>query len=306
MSEEEAAAADEVCASCGQAEIDNIKLKSCDGGCDLVKYCSDVCQESHNEHREEECRKRAAELRDRDLFTLPDSSCYGECPICCLPQPIDPTKSALMSCCSQLICIGCVYANGNREIEAGLEHRCAFCREPRTKSKEKLNKKRMKRVKKNCPVAIREVGKGHGHEGDYKTALRYLTKAAELGDAAAHFNLSIIYQNGHVVEKDSKKEVYHLEQAAIGGHPTARYNLGIEEWNNGRFERAKKHFIIAANLGYHDSLKELRVLHTNGHASKEDYSNALRAYQAAVEATKSSDREEAEEALKSGEATVIV
>ncbi len=35
------------------------------------------------------------------------------------------------------------------------------------------------------------------------------------------------------------------------------HNLGIEEWNNGRFERAAKHFIIAANLEYNDSLKGL-------------------------------------------------
>ena len=81
----------------------------------------------------------------------------------------------------------------------------------------------------------------------------------------------------------------------------ARYNLGCEEWNNGRFERAKKHFIIAANLGYHNSLKQLRVLYANGYATKEDYASALRAYQAAVDATKSAERERAEKAVKSGE-----
>ena len=31
------------CASCGRAEVDDIKLKMCDGGCDLVKYCGDEC-----------------------------------------------------------------------------------------------------------------------------------------------------------------------------------------------------------------------------------------------------------------------
>ncbi len=64
--------------------------------------------------------------------------------------------------------------------------------------------------------------------------------------------------------------------------------------NNGRFERAKKHFIIAANLGLHESLRKLRTLYADGHASKEDYADALRAYQAAVEAAKSPEREEAE------------
>lgn len=72
------------CASCGRAEVDDIKLMDCDGGCDLVKYCSDDCQENHREQHEEECRKRGAELRDRDLFEQPDESHLGECPICCM------------------------------------------------------------------------------------------------------------------------------------------------------------------------------------------------------------------------------
>jgi TPR repeat protein len=127
-----------------------------------------------------------------------------------------------------------------------------------------------------------------------KQSFEYLTKAAELGGAGAHFSLSLLYHKGYGVEKDEVKETYHLEQAAIAGHPTARHNLGIEEWNNGRFERSAKHFIIAANIGCNDSLKGLRDLYANGHASKEEYADALRAYQAAVGATKSSEREKAE------------
>src|SRR6056300_1389923 len=114
-----------------------------------------------------------------------------------------------------------------------------------------------------------------------KTELEYLTKAAELGDAGAHYSLSMMYHMGHCVEKDAEKEVYHLEKSAIGGHHLARHNLGCEDAGNYRFERARKHFIIAANLGYHESLKALRELYANRKASKEDYANALRAYQAA-------------------------
>jgi len=116
-----------------------------------------------------------------------------------------------------------------------------------------------------------------------------------LGDAGAHYNLSVFYHKGEGgVEKDAEKEVYHLEEAAIGGHPDARHYLGIEEGRNGNFERAVKHFIIAANLGHHDSLKWLKRLYAEGHARKEDYANALRACQAAVEAAKSAERDEAD------------
>ncbi len=295
------------CASCGvMEEVDDMKLKKCDGGCDLVKYCSDGCQGNHRDQHEEECKKRRAELRDRDLFTQPDESHLGECQICCLPLPLEESKSGLMFCCSQRICNGCEYANLKREFEAGLEHRCAFCREPVTKSGEEGEKKRMERIKKNDPAALWHMGNKRYQEGDSKTALNYWTKAAGLGDANAHYQLSIVYFKGQGVERDKKKEVYHAEEAAMKGNPWARHNLGCIEYENGRYERAVKHFIIAANLGYNDSLKRLKDLYVDGHASKEDYAGALRAYQAAVNATKSEDREKAEEALKSGEARVIV
>ena len=41
-----------VCANCGVAEIDDIKLEECDG-CDLVKYCSNKCKEEHQEQHEQ-------------------------------------------------------------------------------------------------------------------------------------------------------------------------------------------------------------------------------------------------------------
>ena len=152
----------------------------------------------------------------------------------------------------------------------------------------------MKRVKANDPAAMYEVGGKRYKEGDHDGAVEYWAKAAELGNARAHYNLSCLYCKGESVVKDVEKEVYHLEEAAIGCHPEARHNLGVEEWNNGRFERARKPYIIASNLGWHNSLKCVKDLYVNGHASKEDYADAMRAYQAAVEEAKSAEREKAE------------
>ncbi len=281
------------CASCGIAEVDAVKLKDC-GGCDLVKYCSDECQDYHREYHEEACEMRAAELRDRDLFTMPDNSCYGECPICCLPLPIDLQKSVMMACCSKRICNGCDIANKKREIEAGLRQRCVFCREPVPKSKEENEKRKMERIKKNDPIAMRHMGKKRRHEEDFKIALEYFTKAVEFGDIEAHYTLSVMYREGEGVEKDMKKVVHHWEEAAIGGHPTARHDIGVYEVHNGRYDRALKHYIIAANLGCEDSLKCIKDLYARGHASKEDYAGTLRAYQTVVNEAKSAEREEAE------------
>ncbi len=295
------------CASCGIAEVDDVKLMDCDDGCDLVKYCGDECQDNHRSKHKEECRKRKAELRDRDLFEQPDGTHEGECPICCLPLPVAvDVKNVFMTCCSKRICLGCHIANMTREYEGGLERRCPFCREPVAKSQEEAAKQTMKRIKENNdPAAMCHMGKQLYREGDYDTALEYWTKAAELGDVNAHYSLSGLYDEGHGVEKDAEKEIYHLEEAAIRGHPIARHNLGIEEWNNGRFERARKHHIIAANLGLHESLQALRKLYADGHATKEDYADALRAYQAAVEATKSVQRDVAEANYKPRRAQAI-
>ena len=73
------------CAACGIAEVDNIELEECDA-CQSVRYCSDKCREEHQQQHDEECKKRVAELHDEILFRQPESSHYGDCPICFLPR----------------------------------------------------------------------------------------------------------------------------------------------------------------------------------------------------------------------------
>eukprot|EP00984_Skeletonema_dohrnii_P029315 scaffold19806_cov74-Skeletonema_dohrnii-CCMP3373.AAC.2 len=289
-----------VCASCGIAEVDEVKLKEC-ADCDLVRYCSDACQENHKSQHEEACKERAAVLRDELLFRQPESSHRGDCPICCLPMPLDAYKSIIMSCCSKLICKGCYHANQIREAERRLEHSCLFCRKPTAETDEECDKQRMKRIEANDPVALTHEGMQQCKEDDYRSAFEYFTKAAELGNVDAHHKLACMYDDGHGVEKDRGKEIYHLEEAAIGGHPDARYNLGWEEEESGNIERAVKHFIISANLGDDGSIKELMDLFKEGYVSKDDLAAALRAHQAAVDATKSSQREAAEEYYRIGD-----
>ncbi len=286
--------ANEVCANCGKAAVDDIKLKICTA-CKLVKYCSVQCQKNHRPQHKKACRKKAAEIRDDRLFTQPDESHLGECPICYLPLPLDMGKSRMQTCCSKWICLGCEYANQLREEEEGLEERCLFCREPSPETDEEVNKNLMERVKANDPVGLFQMGSVSDNKGDCEKAFQYWTKAAELGYAIAHFNLSTLYQKGQGVEKNEKKEVYHLEEAAIGGHPGARHNLGCHEGNAGRHDRAMRHWVIAAKQGRDDALENVKYGFTKGLVSKEEYEAALRGHQAAVDATKSEQREKAEE-----------
>jgi len=62
------------CAFCGgTAGVDNMKLRACDG-CKSVRYCGVKCQTDHRPQHDRECKKRAAELRDKTLFKQPESS----------------------------------------------------------------------------------------------------------------------------------------------------------------------------------------------------------------------------------------
>jgi len=88
MSEDTAADTSSSCASCGIAEVDELKLTECTD-CDLVKYCSDACRRDHKSHHLRACKKRSAELHDELLFKQPESSHFGDCPICMLPLPLE-------------------------------------------------------------------------------------------------------------------------------------------------------------------------------------------------------------------------
>ena len=282
------------CASCGAAEGDDVQLKKCNG-CYLVRYCGLTCQRNHRLQHKKACKKRAAELRDELLFQQPESSYLGDCPICCLPFPVDDNKYVYHSCCSKSICKGCTFSNAKRLIEERLDHTCPFCRsEIRRSDIKQPSQKMMKRVQANDPSAISEIGIIRCQEGNHAEALQYFTKAAELGHANAHCNLSIMYRKGEFVEKDEKKFLYHAEEAAIKGHLGARCGLAEYEMEKFRPDRAVKHLTIAANLGHDNSMEALKIAYKGGMVSKEDFASALRAHKAAADEMKSPQRDAVE------------
>ena len=113
------------CASCGKAQEDNVKLKICTA-CKLVKYCSVDCQKNHRSQHKKACKKRAAEIRDDRVFSQPNGTPLGDCPICFLPLSLDRSKSSMNPCCCKLICKGCNFANSMREFKEGMEEKCQF------------------------------------------------------------------------------------------------------------------------------------------------------------------------------------
>ena len=175
-----------------------------------------------------------------------------------------------------------------------LKPSCPFCRKPSPRTAEALDKLRMKRVEANDPMALCGEGATQRSKGNHTSACDYFAKAAKLGFVEACYRLGCLHLFAQGVEKDEGKGKDLLEEAAIGGHPKARHILGAIEWNNGRYERANRHFIIAANLGDDEAMEQVKKSYQAGLVSKDDFASTLRAHHAAVDAMKSPHREAAD------------
>ena len=101
----------DICANCGKREDSrNNSLKTCTA-CKLVKYCSRECQIAHRPQHKKECKKRAKELHDIELFKHPPPQ-YEDCPICFLRMPSLMSGIIYMPCCGKNVCNACSLANG--------------------------------------------------------------------------------------------------------------------------------------------------------------------------------------------------
>ena len=282
------------CANCGKEGGDGTnKLKNCTA-CYLVKYCSVACQTSHRKQHKKECRERAAELKDEALFSQGHESLFGECPICMIPLPSDPTQSRVIMCCMKRICTGCILA----ALERGMHNICAFCREPAPCDNASALALVQKRVDAGDAYALYFLGEIYLHgqyelQKDESRAAELFRESANLGSLEAHCKLGLMYATGKGLRTNMTNAEYHCEIAAKGGHPDARTNLGRTEVINQNYGRALKHWMIAAKMGEESPLKGIQTLHSDGHATKDDYFRALIGYQQAAEEFKSDQRETA-------------
>jgi TPR repeat protein len=166
-------------------------------------------------------------------------------------------------------------------------------------TKEEHHKRLMKRVEAGDLLTMCHYANIIYKQGDHDRAIEYWKKAVDLGDyVEAHSKLGNKYYHGEGVEKDMEKAVYHSEIAAIGGHHLARCQLAFIERDNGNLERSLKHYIIAAKLGDDQVMKHLWVHYSAGNITKEDLEATLRAHHAAIDATKSPQRKEAEDMFR--------
>ena len=302
------------CAECGAEG--GASLKTCKA-CMHARYCSAECQRNHWPMHKTACKRRAAELRDVELFKDPPDK--EECPICFLPMPINLICCALLppatrssipiydfaiankevateplekyySCCGKSICRGCAYSN----IMSG-NNKCPFCNSEREGiTLEESVEEIMKRVGANDPTSICMLA-GSYYQGlngilqDRAKALELFTRAADLGCSKAHNELGKIYHEGG----NMKKAKFHFEAAAMAGHEGARYNLGNMEFNSGNMERAVKHWTIAASAGCFRAMGNLLIALEDRDVSRESIDSTLAAYNSSCAEMRSEARDAA-------------
>ena len=243
----------------------------------------------HRSVHKKACEIRARELFDVQLFAQPPRR--EDCPICMIPLSCVYSEFTYMSCCGKFICSGCRYCL-TRDY-------CPFCNTAIPSSDKEFIKRLFERKDKyNDPTAMESLGNHfktgrYGLPVDQSKAVELFKCASELGSASAHFNLGLSYELGEGIEIDMKKAVHHYQIAAMKGNMAARHNLGGAELRNGNFQRAMKHFTIAAEFGLTCSLDVVKVGFRRGHVTKEDFEKTLRTYQASCDETKTEQRDRA-------------
>ncbi|EJK46011.1 hypothetical protein THAOC_35344 [Thalassiosira oceanica] len=267
----------EACANCGKEGSITVKLRNCTA-CRLVKYCGVDCQRAHRKQHKKACKQRAAELKDEKLYSQGHERPEGDfCPICTLPIAFPMAEHSVIEwCCMKRICEGCNYAAQKRGM-----HDCAFCRTPCPDNDADRLAMIMTRVRKKDPEAMNHLGDKYfygrlGLQNDMRKAVEMYTEAAEL------------------VQQDEAKAVEFFTKAAVKGHSESRHNLGCYEEEKGNDDRALKHYLISAKMGDNDSIENIKQMFMAGFATKEQYAEASKGYQDAVEEMKSHDRDEAE------------
>ncbi|EJK71000.1 hypothetical protein THAOC_07598, partial [Thalassiosira oceanica] len=175
---------------------------------------------------------------------------------------------------------------------------CAFCRTPLPDNDAAKLAMIQARVSKKDPEGINFLGEQYFHGGlglkkNTRKAFELYTEAAELGSTDALFSLGTAYRQGHGVQQDEAKAVEFFAKAAMQGHVITRHNLGGLEGKKGNFDRSMRHYLISAKMGYERSSEVIKKMFMAGLATKEQYSEALKGYQDAVNEMKSNDRDEA-------------
>jgi localization factor PodJL len=113
-------------------------------------------------------------------------------------------------------------------------------------------------------------------------AIKYLSQAADKGQAVAQYRLGTLYERGQGVAADSVKAVHWYELAANQGNRKAMHNLAVAYAGGTSAKRnmteSARWFAKAAALGLADSQFNLAVLYERGEGVPQSLADAYKWY----------------------------
>lgn len=135
---------------------------------------------------------------------------------------------------------------------------------------------------------------GQDVEQDYAKAVEHLQKAADLGDADAHYYLGECYYNGQGVAQDYtkayeyyRKAVEYYQKDADQGDAHAQFRLGDCYYTGQGIEydyaKAVEYFQKAADQGDATAQNSLGFCYEHGHGVEKDLTKAAEYYQKAAD-----------------------
>jgi TPR repeat protein len=123
--------------------------------------------------------------------------------------------------------------------------------------------------------------------GDFQTAGKIWTELAARGDAAANFNLGVMYDRGQGFDQDNAKAIELYRVAAENGYAPAQFNLGASYHRGQGVERdaaqAAKWWRRAAEQGFLQAQYNLGTLYYYGQGVPKDLKEAARWFRAAAD-----------------------
>jgi TPR repeat protein len=121
-----------------------------------------------------------------------------------------------------------------------------------------------------------------------------LRQAAERGDAAAQYNLGVLYFRGDAVVQDYVQAAQWYRKAADQGHADAQFNLGVMYFSGHGVRQnnadAVRWFRAAADQGLADAQNNLALMYANGSGVARDDVEAYKWLEIAVARTSGDDR----------------
>jgi Sel1 repeat len=131
-------------------------------------------------------------------------------------------------------------------------------------------------------LGLRAVEGTDGMAVNLPDALKYLTQAAEMGQAVAQYRLGSMYEHGQGVAIDTVKAARWYELSAIQGNRKAMHNLAVYYAANKEMADSARWFAKAAGLGLPDSQFNLAVLYERGDGVPQSLVDSLKWYSIAA------------------------